>query len=52
MKGWCFVVSGGERFTLKEAVAAEGPRMIGRTMWETYGRWPVYTKFFDNFGRK
>ncbi len=49
-EGLSFVVSGGERFTLKEAVAAEGPRMIGPTMWETYGRWPVYSKFFDNFG--
>jgi hypothetical protein len=51
-EGLSFVVSAGERFSLKEAVAAEGPRMIGRTMWETYGRWPVYTKFFDNFGRR
>jgi hypothetical protein len=49
-EGLSFVVSGGERFALKEAVEAEGPRMIGRTMWETYGRWPVYSKFFDNFG--
>ena len=49
-EGLSFVVSGGERFTLKEAVQAEGPRMIGQTMWETYGRWPVYSKFFDNFG--
>jgi hypothetical protein len=49
-EGLSFVVSQGERFTLKEAVAAEGLRMIGKTMWETYGRWPVYSKFFDNFG--
>src|SRR5580693_1554358 len=35
-EGLSLVVSEGERFTLKEAVAAEGPRMIGPTMWETY----------------
>ena len=49
-EGLSYVVSEGERFTLKEAVEAEGPRMIGETMWEKYHRWPVYSKFFDNFG--
>jgi len=49
-EGLSFVVSDGERFTLKEAVEAEGPRMVGRAMWDTYKRWPVYSKFFDNFG--
>ncbi|HEX6467063.1 MAG TPA: hypothetical protein VFZ99_07150 [Terriglobales bacterium] len=49
-EGLSYVVSGGERFTLKEAVEAEGPRLIGRTMWETHHRWPVYSKFFDNLG--
>jgi hypothetical protein len=24
--------------------------LIGKTMWEKYGRWPVYSKFFDNLG--
>jgi hypothetical protein len=49
-EGLSFVVSEGDRFTLKEAVEAEGPRLIGRTMWDAYKRWPVYSKFFDNFG--
>ena len=49
-EGLSFVVSEGERFTLKEAVEAQGPRLIGRTMWDSYKRWPVYSKFFDNFG--
>jgi hypothetical protein len=44
------VVSEGERFTLKEAVESEGPRLIGQQMWDTWGRWPVYSKFFDNLG--
>lgn len=49
-EGLSYVVSEGNRFTLKEAVEAEGPRLIGRAMWEKYRRWPVYSKFFDNLG--
>jgi len=45
-----YVVSDGQRFTLKEAVEAEGPRLIGQKMWEEFHRWPVYSKFFDNLG--
>src|ERR1700757_4169595 len=37
-EGLSFVVSEGERFTLKDAVEAEGPRLIGRTMWDAYKR--------------
>jgi hypothetical protein len=49
-EGLSYVVSGKDRFTLKEAVEAEGQRMIGAAMWERYHRWPVYSKFFDNSG--
>jgi hypothetical protein len=49
-EGLSYVVSEGQRFTLKEAVEAEGERLIGRAMWNTYRRWPVYSKFFDNLG--
>jgi hypothetical protein len=49
-EGLSYVVSEGQRFTLKEAVEAEGRRMIGKAMWHTYQRWPVYSKFFDNSG--
>ncbi len=49
-EGLSYVVHDGERFTLLEAVAAEGPRLIGKAMWEKYRRWPVYSKFFDNLG--
>jgi hypothetical protein len=49
-EGLSYVVSEGQLFTLKEAVDAEGPRMIGKAMWDTYHRWPVYSKFFDNSG--
>lgn len=49
-EGLSYVVHDGTRFTLRDAVATEGPRMIGKSMWEEYGRWPVYSKFFDNLG--
>ena len=49
-EGLSYVVHGGERFLLRDAVAAEGERLIGKKMWEKYHRWPVYSKFFDNLG--
>lgn len=49
-EGLSFVSFGGQQFTLKEAVAAAGSRVIGKTMWDKYQRWPVYSKFFDNMG--
>ena len=47
-EGLSYVVNGDQRFTLKDAVAAEGPRLIGRKLWDEFHRWPVYSKFFDN----
>ncbi len=49
-EGLSYVVSNGDRFTLRDAIAAFGPEMIGPSLWDTYGRWPVYSKFFDNLG--
>jgi hypothetical protein len=49
-EGLSVVVSSQSRFTLKDAVAAEGERMVGKVIWEKYQRWPVYSKFFDNYG--
>lgn len=49
-EGLSYVVNGKERFTLKEAVDAEGPRLVGKAIWDKYKRWPVYSKFFDNSG--
>jgi len=49
-EGLSYVVSQGQRFTLKEAVEADGPRLVGKAIWEKYHRWPVYSKFFDNMG--
>ena len=49
-EGLSYVVDGDTRFTLRDAVAARGPQLIGSRLWEQYGRWPVYSKFFDNMG--
>lgn len=44
------VVDGKKAFTLLDAVGLEGPALIGKTMYDKYKRWPVYSKFFDNLG--
>jgi hypothetical protein len=50
-EGLSYVVVDGKRaFTMRDAVASEGGRLIGPSIWERYGRWPVYSKFFDNLG--
>src|SRR5260370_207491 len=50
-EGLSYVVHEGKRtFTLRDAVAAEGTRLIGKQLWDKYKRWPVYSKFFDNMG--
>jgi hypothetical protein len=49
-EGFSYVAIQGERFTLLDAVAEAGPRLIGKAMFEKYQRWPVYSKFFDNMG--
>jgi hypothetical protein len=49
-EGLSYVVVEDGRFTLAEAVAECGATLIGPALWEQYGRWPVYSKFFDNMG--
>jgi hypothetical protein len=49
-EGLSFATFEGKQFTLRDAVAEAGPRLIGRAMWKKYQKWPVYSKFFDNMG--
>jgi hypothetical protein len=44
------VVDGKKAFTLLDAIGLDGPRFIGKPMYDKYQRWPVYSKFFDNAG--
>ena len=36
-----------ERFQLKEAIDELGGELIGKELYEKYGTWPMYSKFFD-----
>jgi len=49
-EGLSYISFEGKRFLLIDAVAEAGARLIGKTMFEKYKRWPVYSKFFDNAG--
>jgi hypothetical protein len=50
-EGLSYVVGpDGDRFLLRDAVASAGARIVGREMFERWGRWPVLCKFFDNMG--
>jgi hypothetical protein len=49
-EGLSFCSFQGQHFLLKDAVADRGERLIGKPLWSTYQRWPVYSKFFDNMG--
>ncbi len=49
-EGLSHAVVRDQRFLLKDAVEEAGGEIIGETIWNTYGRWPVFSKFFDNMG--
>ena len=49
-EGLSYIVAGKERFTLLDAINECGADIIGSAIWDQYGKWPVYSKFFDNMG--
>ena len=49
-EGLSYCVTAKGRFTLRQAVEDCGATVIGQAIWKQYGRWPVYSKFFDNMG--
>ena len=49
-EGLSYIVGPEERFSLRDAVAAAGDRIIGRRLMENYGGWKVFAKLFDNLG--
>jgi hypothetical protein len=49
-EGLSYLVAAGKRLTLRDAIAERGADLIGEQLWQTYQRWPVYSKFFDNWG--
>src|SRR5205823_13919703 len=44
-EGLSYVVSGSQRFTLADAVAEVGGRIIGDSIWGKYKKWRVNWKF-------
>ncbi len=49
-EGLSFASFEGQQFLLRDAVEEAGARLIGKSMFKKYGKWPVYSKFFDNMG--
>ncbi len=49
-EGLSYVAFDGQRFTLRDAVAESGYKLIGDELYDRFQRWPVYSKFFDNMG--
>jgi len=49
-EGLSYVTFEGQRFLLKDAIDERGAEIIGSAIYGTYGRWPIYSKFFDNMG--
>ena len=49
-EGLSYCVHEGERFLLRDVVEELKGEVIGEAIWDRYGKWPVYSKFFDNMG--
>jgi hypothetical protein len=49
-EGLSYCVIGKQRLALRKAVEDCGATLVGKNIWKKYGRWPVYSKFFDNMG--
>src|SRR5687767_1996201 len=42
--------TGEKQFLLKDAIDELKGELIGSRLWDEYGSWPMYSKFFDNMG--
>jgi hypothetical protein len=51
-EGLSYVVSrdGKSRVLFRDAVDTLKAEVIGEALWKKYGRWSMFSKFFDNFG--
>jgi len=47
-EGLSMIVVGDEQVSLRDAVAELKGALIGDRLWDEYGLWPMYSKFFDN----
>lgn len=51
-EGLSYIVSadGKEQMLLRDAVDELKGELIGEILWNKHGRWPMFSKFFDNMG--
>ncbi len=49
-EGLSYVKFDGKKFLLRDAVAEGKGSVVGKSVWDKYKKWPVYSKFFDNAG--
>ncbi|MDY2880056.1 MAG: hypothetical protein SOT34_03880 [Candidatus Borkfalkiaceae bacterium] len=51
-EGLSYAVSadGRNAVLLKDAVAELKEKIVGENIWKKYGKWPMFSKFFDNAG--
>lgn len=51
-EGLSYIVSadGTQKMLLRDAVDELKGELIGNELWNKYGRWPMFSKFFDNLG--
>ena len=52
-EGLSYIVAdeaGTERVILRDAIGYLKSSIIGNDLWGKYGRWPMFSKFFDNMG--
>lgn len=51
-EGLSYIVSadGNERLLLRDAIEELKQDIVGENIWNKYGRWPMFSKFFDNLG--
>lgn len=49
-EGLSFCLFEGQKFLLRDAVSERGADLVGAPIFDTYKKWPVYSKFFDNMG--
>lgn len=49
-EGLSHIIVEGETCLLRDAVAELKGGLIGSALWDTFGKWPMFSKFFDNKG--
>lgn len=49
-EGLSYCIFNGEKFLLRDAIDELKGEIVGEDIWNTYNKWPVFAKFFDNMG--